>query len=64
MEKFRIKVIQVFQVETETVVEVEAPDGDTAFDMVADGSVDLPPADSPAWKVRSKSLENEEYEPV
>lgn len=61
--KHRIRVIQVYRLEREAVIEVEATSAFEAAELVGLGEVDLPPYRDPVWK-ESRSLENEETHPA
>lgn len=61
MSSFKIRVIQVFRVETEIVMEVEAESQEHAVERVDLGEVDKP--DHFQWK-QDWNLLNEEVRPV
>lgn len=53
-----IKVVQVYRVERETIIEVEAASPHDAAEMIGIGEVGLPAFDDPVW-TESRTLENE-----
>lgn len=56
MTSHHIRIVQVFRVEREIVVSVEAPDSQAAIDIQSES--DAPAFDDPRWR-SSWSLENE-----
>ena len=57
--KHKIRVIQVYRVEREAVIEIEASSAHEAVELADIGEVDLPSYDDRVWK-ESRTLENEE----
>lgn len=61
--KVKIRVTQVFRVEREIVIEVDAEDELAAVDHVQSGETDIPGIDDPRWRA-GWELQNEEAEPA
>jgi hypothetical protein len=61
MSKFRVKIVQVFRVEREAIIEVEAATYDEALAKVDDGEVDKP--EWSAWK-DDWQLQNEDVSKI
>ena len=61
--KFKLKITQVYRVEREIVVDVEADDLESAIESVASGAVDTPDFKDPRWK-DGWDLRNEDVAPA
>lgn len=59
MKSHRIRIVQVFRVEREIVIDINAPDAKAAIEMQSEN--DAPAFDDPRWR-SSWTLENEEVD--
>jgi hypothetical protein len=62
MQKFKVKIVQVFKATREVVVDVEAEDMERAVEALESGDLDGPSFDDPRWKT-GWDLQNEEITP-
>lgn len=58
-----IKVVQVYRLERETIIEVDASTAYDAAELVGIGEVALPSYDDPAWS-EARTLESENCVPA
>ncbi len=61
--KVKLRMTQVFRVERNIVMEVDAPDAPDAVERFYDGEIDTPNFNDPRWRTRW-DLENEDVEPA
>lgn len=59
--KVSLRVVQVFRVEREILIEVDAEDDLAAVEQVQNGATDIPEFDDPRWRA-GWELHNEEVE--
>lgn len=59
--KIKVRVTQVFRVEREILIEVDAEDELSAVEQVQSGETDIPAFDDPRWRT-GWELQNEEAE--
>lgn len=59
--KVSLRVIQVFRVEREILIEVDAEDELAAVEQIQSGATDTPEFDDPRWRT-SWDMQNEEVE--
>ncbi len=59
MPSHTIRIVQVFRVEREIIIAVDAPDLHTAIELQSENSA--PPFDDPRWR-SSHTLENEQVD--